>query len=66
MVAGCGRRSTQVDHIIPLKVRPDLGLVRANLRGICGTCNARKGARMTAPPPIPPPPTTQPRRPWVL
>lgn len=43
-VAGCGRPSTQVDHIVALQLRPDLGLVRSNLRGICATHNASKGA----------------------
>lgn len=45
-VAGCGRRSTQVDHITPLKLRPDLALERWNLRGICATHNASKGAKL--------------------
>ncbi len=44
-VRGCGRPSTQVDHIIPLKHRPDLGLERSNLQGMCATHNASKGAK---------------------
>jgi 5-methylcytosine-specific restriction endonuclease McrA len=43
---GCGRRSTQVDHVLPLKLRPDLALERGNLRGICASHNASKGARL--------------------
>lgn len=46
----CGRRSTQVDHIVPLSLRPDLALVRSNLLGMCGPHNAAKGARVPRPP----------------
>lgn len=45
-VPGCGRVSTQVDHVLPLKLRPDLALERTNLRGICASHNASKGARV--------------------
>ena len=41
----CTVRSTTADHIIPVKYRPDLKYVRANLRGACRPCNARRGAR---------------------
>ena len=47
-VPGCGRPSTEVDHILPLKFRPELALDRANLRGICKPHNASKGARIAA------------------
>jgi 5-methylcytosine-specific restriction endonuclease McrA len=60
-IAGCERPSTQVDHVIPLNCRPDLALVRSNLRGICGWCNASKGARL--PESIAQP---EPGRKWVL
>jgi len=45
-VPGCGRLSNQVDHVIPLKLNPDLALVRSNLRGMCGPHNASKGAKV--------------------
>jgi 5-methylcytosine-specific restriction endonuclease McrA len=45
-IVGCGRAATQVDHVIPLKLRPDLAHDRANLRGICASHNAAKGARL--------------------
>jgi 5-methylcytosine-specific restriction endonuclease McrA len=48
-IVGCGWPSTQVDHVLPLKLRPDLALVRSNLRGICATHNASKGARLMLP-----------------
>jgi 5-methylcytosine-specific restriction endonuclease McrA len=45
-IDGCGRLSTQVNHILPLKYYPDLALDRSNLAGICASCNARKGAKL--------------------
>jgi 5-methylcytosine-specific restriction endonuclease McrA len=36
---GCTVRSTTADHIIPISVRPDLRMVRSNLRGACSHCN---------------------------
>src|SRR4051812_19031318 len=45
-IDGCGWPSTQVDHVIPLQMRPDLAHVRSNLRGICASHNASKGARV--------------------
>ena len=42
---GCGRPSTQADHIIPVAVRPDLEYSRTNLVGSCATCNSSRGAR---------------------
>lgn len=41
----CTLVSTTADHIIPVKLRPDLKYVRQNLRGSCGPCNRRRGAR---------------------
>ena len=38
----CGGKATQVDHIQPVSRRPDLRLVRSNLRAICQPCNGRK------------------------
>lgn len=42
----CTTASTTADHIIPVSVRPDLALVRTNLRGTCRPCNE---ARRTVP-----------------
>lgn len=43
----CTGKSTTVDHVIPLSQRPDLAHDPANLRGACGPCNYRGGARLT-------------------
>lgn len=40
----CTRWSTTGDHIIPVEVRPDLALVRSNVRGACGSCNHKRGS----------------------
>lgn len=42
----CTRVSTTADHVIPKSVRPDLAMVRSNLRGACLPCNK---ARNTTP-----------------
>jgi hypothetical protein len=42
---GCTYWSTTADHVIPVRDRPDLALVRANLRGACLACNRRRRAR---------------------
>lgn len=42
----CTTVSTTADHIKPVSVRPDLALVRTNLRGACQPCNE---ARRTVP-----------------
>lgn len=41
----CTIRSDTADHIIPVKDRPDLKFVRANLRGSCQSCNKVRGTR---------------------
>lgn len=33
-----------VDHIVPFRDRPDLGLERSNLRPLCAACHNRIGA----------------------
>lgn len=40
----CTRISTTGDHIIPVEVRPDLALVRSNVRGTCWPCNHARGS----------------------
>lgn len=35
-----------LDHIVPLKERPDLALVWDNVRPLCRTCHNRIGARV--------------------
>lgn len=42
---GCTYRSTTADHVLPVSQRPDLVMVRANLRGACGPCNTRRQDR---------------------
>jgi 5-methylcytosine-specific restriction protein A len=43
----CGvRASTVVDHILPLRLFPDLAHVRSNLAGACAPCNGSKHDRM--------------------
>jgi|JI9StandDraft_2_1071091.scaffolds.fasta_scaffold168417_3 5-methylcytosine-specific restriction endonuclease McrA len=42
----CTIRSDTADHIIPVKDRPDLKYVRANLRGSCQSCNMARGSRL--------------------
>lgn len=41
---GCTGVSTTADHIVEVDVRPDLALVRGNVRGCCGHCNSSRGA----------------------
>lgn len=40
---GCTGRSTTGDHVIPVSIRPDLALVRSNVRGACKPCNRKRG-----------------------
>jgi 5-methylcytosine-specific restriction endonuclease McrA len=42
----CTYVSTTADHVLSRKARPDLAMVRSNLRGACGPCNH---ARSTTP-----------------
>lgn len=39
---GCTGRSQTGDHIITVKARPDLALVRSNVRGVCHHCNRKR------------------------
>lgn len=41
------RVATQVDHIIPIRQRPDLRLVAANLQALCSSCHSAKTWRET-------------------
>jgi 5-methylcytosine-specific restriction endonuclease McrA len=52
-VPGCGRLSTEVDHIVPLAAG-GAPLDRANLQGLCQRHNASKGASVNGVPPAPP------------
>lgn len=38
----CGKPATEVDHVVSIRRRPDLRLVRSNLRGKCKRCHSRK------------------------
>lgn len=38
--------SSIADHIEPLKLRPDLAMVRENLRGVCHRCHNQYGDRV--------------------
>jgi len=40
---GCTGASQTADHILPVIQRPDLALVRSNLRGACHPCNMARG-----------------------
>lgn len=42
-LTGCTGRSTTGDHVIPMAARPDLALVRTNVRGACRPCNSKRG-----------------------
>lgn len=39
---GCTTYSQTADHVLTVKARPDLSLVRANLRGACHPCNHKR------------------------
>lgn len=42
----CGGKADRVDHIVPVRERPDLAYVRNNLAACCRPCNAKRaGAR---------------------
>jgi 5-methylcytosine-specific restriction endonuclease McrA len=53
---GCTLVSDSVDHVIPRSMRPDLVMVRSNLRGVCASCNSRRGNRMVIESKAPPRP----------
>lgn len=40
---GCTGASQTADHVLTVRDRPDLALVRSNLRGVCHSCNRRRG-----------------------
>src|SRR5579872_3300163 len=42
---GLVEASAQCDHIIPIRVRPDLRLVRSNLQGLCTSHHSAKTAK---------------------
>jgi 5-methylcytosine-specific restriction endonuclease McrA len=39
-----GFKKSRVDHKIPYKKRPDLGLVQSNLQALCPSCDNKKHA----------------------
>jgi 5-methylcytosine-specific restriction endonuclease McrA len=39
---GCTTFSVTADHVLTVKDRPDLAMVRANLRGACSECNGKR------------------------
>lgn len=40
--SGRPRAAEHVDHIKPLRDRPDLGLALSNLQGLCRSCHSKK------------------------
>ena len=57
----CTTLSQTADHIITVKARPDLAMVRANLHGACHPCNRRRNDT-----PIELLVDRRPRRAWLL
>jgi 5-methylcytosine-specific restriction protein A len=41
---GCGKPTVDIDHVLPLKERPDLRLNWSNLRPFCRSCHSRRTA----------------------
>jgi 5-methylcytosine-specific restriction endonuclease McrA len=41
----CTNYSETADHILTVKERPDLAMVRTNLRGACHACNRSRNAK---------------------
>lgn len=54
-----GAGANTADHLIPVKFRPDLELVRDNLHAAHRSCNMKRGAR-----PIPAPRQVKTSREW--
>ncbi|UOM34862.1 HNH endonuclease [Acuticoccus sp. I52.16.1] len=51
----CGHRGRlEVDHILPVRDRPDLAHDLTNLQSLCGGCHASKTAREVGFAPLPP------------
>lgn len=44
----CTGWATQVDHLVPYAVDPDLALVASNLRACCPECNRHLGGKLGA------------------
>lgn len=44
-VCPCGNPTNTVDHVLDRRQRPDLALVRSNLRGLCKRCHDSRTAR---------------------
>jgi 5-methylcytosine-specific restriction protein A len=42
---GCTRPSVQVDHVQPIRLRPELRLRWDNLRAYCASCHSRRTAQ---------------------
>jgi 5-methylcytosine-specific restriction endonuclease McrA len=47
-LAGCTGLSTTGDHILTVAERPDLALVRSNVRGACSSCNNKRNRKTIA------------------
>lgn len=47
-LAGCTRHSTTGDHLLTINERPDLALVRSNVRGACASCNNKRNRKTLA------------------
>ena len=41
----CGGEANTVDHIVPLRERPDMALEPTNLRPMCAPCHSRRSAK---------------------
>mgnify|MGYP001060250354 CR=1 FL=1 len=51
----CGtRRGLEVDHILPVRDRPNLSYTLSNLQCLCGRCHARKTRLEVGHTPLPP------------
>jgi 5-methylcytosine-specific restriction endonuclease McrA len=45
---GCTGTATQVDHVMPASIRPDLRREPSNHRPVCASCNMRRGTKPPA------------------